>query len=97
MSLTTLCALVGRDRSRFVLNPRAIFGSPEVQSRPSIIEVGLAIGGVLSGVIRGVDEELSTLAFLDPERGVMLEFKNAFAGVLSSPVLSAASTLVPLI
>lgn len=51
---------------------------------------GLAIGGVLLGVLLGVEEVLSTLAFLDPERGVMLELKNALTGVARPPLVSVA-------
>lgn len=45
------------------------------------------MGGVLSGVLLGVDEALSTLVFLEPERGVMFEFKSV---VLTSCLLSRA-------
>lgn len=95
-SLTTLWALVCRSGSPFAPNPLAVFGPPEVHSRASIIEVGLAIGGVLSGVILGVDEALSTLAFLDPDLGVILELMNAFTGVAPSPLFSAMCTLAPI-
>lgn len=46
------------------------------------------MGGVLSGVLLGVDEALSTLAFLEPERGVMFEFKRVLTG--TSCLLSRA-------
>lgn len=55
---------------------------------------GLATGGVLSGVLFGVDEALSTLAFLDPERGVMLALNNVFIGVTPSFLLSTAVALI---
>lgn len=57
------------------------------------MDEGLATGGVLSGVLLGVDEALSTLAFLDPDRGVMLELNNTFAGVAPAELPSAAFAL----
>ncbi len=51
---------------------------------------GLTIGGVLPGVFLGVEEVLSTLAFLDAERGVMLELKNGLSGVARPPFVSVA-------
>lgn len=40
--------------------------------------------GVLFGVSFGVDDTLSTLAFLDADRGVTLELKKALTGVATS-------------
>ena len=40
--------------------------------------------GVPFGVPFGVDDALSTLAFLDPDRGVMLELRKALTGVATS-------------
>lgn len=54
------------------------------------MDEGLAMGGVLLGVLFGVEEVLSTLAFLDAERGVMLELKNGLTGVTRPPLLSVA-------
>lgn len=42
------------------------------------------MGGVLSGVLLGVDEALSTLVFLEPERGVMFELKSGLTSCLLS-------------
>ncbi len=47
----------------------------------STIELGLEFLGVPSGVPVGVDEELSTLAFLEPDLGVIFELRNALTGV----------------
>lgn len=54
------------------------------------MEIGLAVGGVRSGVALGVDEAVSTLVFLEPERGVMLEFQRVFTGVATRSLLSSA-------
>lgn len=88
-SLATLRALSGREVcAPLVADADALCISPEGQCRPSIIDVGLAMGGVLSGVLLGVDEALSTLVFLEPERGVMLELKSVL--VVTSCLLSKA-------
>lgn len=49
--------------------------------RFSMEESGLELLGVLSEDSFGVDDTLSTLAFLDADRGVTLELKKAFTGV----------------
>ena len=43
----------------------------------------------------GVDDALSTLAFLDPDRGVMLELRKALTGVATSSGSSPFSTFNP--
>ena len=53
-------------------------------SRLSMEESCLELLGALFGVPFGVDDALSTLAFLEPERGVMLELKKALTGVATS-------------
>lgn len=53
-------------------------------ARLSIEEASLELLGVLFGVPFGVDDALSTLAFLDPDRGVMLELRKALTGVATS-------------
>ena len=53
------------------------------------MEVGLAVGGVRSGVALGVDEAVSTLVFLEPERGVMFELQRVFTGVETRSLLSS--------
>lgn len=93
-SLATLRALPGREtRPPLVPSAFAALGPPEGQSRPSIIDSGLAVGGVLSGVLLGVEEALSTLAFLDPDRGVIFEFSNVFTGVATSSLDPATVAL----
>lgn len=49
--------------------------------RFSMEESGLELLGVLSEDSFGVDDTLSTLAFLDADRGVTLELKKALTGV----------------
>lgn len=51
------------------------------------MEFGLEFLGVPSGVSFGVDEELSTLAFLEPDLGVIFELRNALSGVSISSFL----------
>lgn len=46
-----------------------------------IVDTGLKLVGVPFGVPFGVDAVLSTLAFLEPDLGVMFEFMNALTGV----------------
>ena len=58
--------------------------SCEGVSRFSIEEIGLELLGVPSEVPFGVDDALSTLAFLEPDRGVILELKKALTGVATS-------------
>ena len=60
-------------------------------SRLSMDETGLE----LLGVPFGVDDALSTLAFLGPERGVMLELKKALTGVATSSGEFSLSTPKP--
>lgn len=84
-SLMTLDALDFRPEVE-ILSPsplvaRASSGS---SSRLSMEETGLELLGALFGVPFGVDDALSTLAFLEPERGVMLELKKALTGVATS-------------
>lgn len=57
------------------------------------METGLAVGGVLSGVAFGVDEAVSTLVFLEPERGVMFELKSVLTGVATHSLLSSTDAL----
>ena len=45
------------------------------------MDVGRELLGVPAGVPFGVDDALSALAFLELDRGVMLEFKKALTGV----------------
>lgn len=47
-------------------------------------ETGLELLKVPFGVPFGVDDALSTLAFLEPDRGVMLELKKVLTGVATS-------------
>lgn len=47
----------------------------------SAIEVGRELLGVPFGVPEGVVGALSTLAFLNPDRGVMFELRKALTGV----------------
>ena len=54
-------------------------------SFPISIDAGLELTGVPLGVPLGVEEALSTLAFLDPDLGVMLELRNDLTGVAMSP------------
>ena len=55
------------------------------------IEVGREFEGVPLGVLRGVEDALSTLALLEPDRGVMLELRKFLTGVL---ILSVAFAVV---
>lgn len=54
--------------------------------KPSIVEFGLEFLGVPSGVPVGVEDALSTLAFLELDLGVIFELRNAFTGVSISSV-----------
>ena len=97
-SLATLRALSGREVCPpLVPKPNALCVSLEGQCRPSIMETGLAAGGVLSGVLLGVDEVLSTLDFLEPDRGVIFELKKVLTGVAMSSLVAkaGASCCVP--
>ena len=47
-------------------------------------EPGLELLGVPFDISFGVDDALSILAFLELERGVILELKNALTGVAKS-------------
>ncbi len=69
--------------------------SCEGVSRFSIEEIGLELLGVPSEVPFGVDDALSTLAFLEPDRGVMLELKKALTGVATSSGECPVSTPDP--
>lgn len=53
-------------------------------SRLSMEETGLELLVVVFEAPFGVDDALSTLALLDPDRGVMLELKKALTGVATS-------------
>lgn len=64
-------------------------------SRLSMEETGLELLGVPCKVPFGVDDALSTLAFLGPERGVMLELKKALTGVATSSSEISLSTPNP--
>lgn len=48
------------------------------------METGRTALGVPFGVSFGVVDALSTLAFLEPDLGVMLELRNALTGVETS-------------
>ena len=48
------------------------------------MELGRPRDGVPFGDSFGVDDALSTLAFLEPDRGVTFELKKAFTGVTVS-------------
>ena len=62
-------------------SPTNPFVSPLPCPDVSIVEFGLEFLGVPSGVPVGVDEALSTLAFLDPDLGVIFVLRNALTGV----------------
>lgn len=65
-------------------------------SRLSMEETGLELLGVPFDGAFGVDDAVSTLAFLDDDRGVMLELKKALTGVAtSSREVSSSSTPNP--
>lgn len=64
-------------------------------SRLSREETGLELLYVPFGVPLGADDALSTLAFLDPDRGVMLELKKALTGVATCSGNSPFSTFNP--
>lgn len=79
----------------FLLNPRASCVLPVSLSCWYIIEDGRELLGVPLGVPFGVDDALSTLAFREPDRGVMLELKKALTGVSIAVVLSLAESPTP--
>ena len=84
-SLITLDALDLRpDVEILKPSPLVARASSEGFSRLSIEETGLELLKVPFGVPFGVDDALSTLAFLEPERGVMLELKKVLTGVATS-------------
>lgn len=64
-------------------------------ARLPIEETGLELLGVRFGVPFGVDDALSTLAFLDPDRGVILELRKALTGVATSSGNCSLSTPSP--
>ena len=64
-------------------------------SRFSMEDLGLGLVGVPFKAPFGVDDALSTLAFLDPDRGVMLELKKALTGVATSSADCPFSTPSP--
>ena len=53
------------------------------------IEAGLELPGVPLGVLLGVEDALSTLAFRKPDLGVTFELKTDFAGVADSSLVFA--------
>ncbi len=80
--------LLGRDvRPALIPSPSKPFVSSFLCSYLSIVECGLECLGVPSGVPVGVDEELSTLALLEPDLGVIFELRNALTGVSISSFL----------
>lgn len=76
-------------------SPLVARASSRGSSRLSMEETGLELLGALFGVPFGVDDALSTLAFLDPERGVMLELKKALTGVATSSANCRFSATIP--
>lgn len=77
--------------------------SPWISKVPShlglaIIEVGRELAGVPFGVLRGVEEALSTRALREPDLGVMFELRKFLTGVLISsppPTFGVALLTVP--
>ena len=65
-------------------SPLAARVSTSGPSRLPVEEPGLELLEVPLGVPLGVDDALSTLAFLDPDLGVILELKKALTGVATS-------------
>ncbi len=76
-------------------SPLVARASSRGSSRLSMEETGLELLGAPFGVPFGVDDALSTLAFLDPERGVMLELKKALTGVATSSGNCRFSATIP--
>ena len=68
------------------LNPRPLEARTSCRGVPrfSMKESGLGFLGILLEVSFGVDDALSTLAFLEADRGVILELKKALTGVATS-------------
>lgn len=84
-SLITLDALDLRPEVEILSPSPLVAREPSgVFSRLSMEETGLVVLGVPLEVLFGVDDALSTLAFLEPDRGVMLELKKALTGVATS-------------
>ena len=84
-SLITLDALDLRPEVE-ILSPSPLEARPSCSglARFSKEESGLGLPGVPFDMSFGVDDALSILAFLDPERGVILELKKALTGVATS-------------
>ena len=75
-------------------SPAKPFASPLPCPDVSIVGFGLEFLGVPSGVPVGVEDALSTLAFLDPDLGVIFELRNALTGVSMSSFLLGEMTLL---
>ncbi len=73
---------------RLVPKPVDSFGCSDSLSWLYIMDDGRELFGVALGVPFGVDEALSALAFLELDRGVMLELKKALTGVSMACLLS---------
>ena len=58
-----------------------------------IVDVGRDRTGVPAGVSTGVEEAESTLAFLEPDLGVMLEFRMVVTGVAISSIMFLCGVL----
>lgn len=69
-----------------ILSPRPVEARTSCRGFPrfSMEESGLELLGVTFEAPFGVDDALSTLAFLDPDRGVIFELKKALTGVATS-------------
>ena len=69
-----------------ILSPNPLEARTSCMGVPrfSIEEPGLELLGVPFDISFGVDEALSSLAFLEPERGVILELKSVLTGVATS-------------
>ncbi len=80
----TVCPMLGR----LVPKPVKSFGRSDSLSWVYIMDDGRELLGVPLGVPFGVDEALSALAFLELDRGVMLELKKALTGVSMACLLS---------
>ena len=94
-SLITLDALDLRPDVEILRpSPLAALAS-SVGFRLSREEVGFESLMIPFGAPFGVDDALSTLAFLDPDRGVMLELRKALTGVATSSGNSPFSTFDP--
>ena len=84
-SLSTLDALDLRPEVEiFNPSPLEAHTSCGTVSLFSLVKLGLTLLGVPLAVPFGVDDALSSLAFLEPERGVTLELKKALTGVATS-------------